>query len=57
MEEARDNIRPALKQRKNDERLNELLEKWKEELGVVIYDKNFSKVVVEERSINSKPAT
>ncbi len=57
MDEARDSIRPGIKQRKNDERLNELLVKWKEELGLVIHDKNFSKVVVEERSINSKPAT
>ena len=57
MEEASDSIRPGLKQRKNDERLNELLEKWKEELGVVIHDKNFSKIEVEERSITSKPAT
>jgi len=57
LQEARESIRPGIKQRKNDERLNELLEKWKEELGLVIYDKNFSKIVVEERSINSKPAT
>jgi parvulin-like peptidyl-prolyl isomerase len=55
--EAREKIRPALKQNKNEERLNELLEKWKEELGVEIHDDNISKIQVEERSIHSKPAS
>jgi parvulin-like peptidyl-prolyl isomerase len=53
--EAKENIRPALKQSKNEERLNELLEKWKEELGVVIHKNNLSKINVEERSVHSKP--
>jgi parvulin-like peptidyl-prolyl isomerase len=49
--EANDSIRRALKQMENDARLNELLAKWKEELGVVINEKNLSKIDVEERNI------
>jgi parvulin-like peptidyl-prolyl isomerase len=54
LDEARDSIDRALKQQENEKRLNELLEKWKEELGVVINENNFSKIQVEERSIADK---
>lgn len=50
-DEASDSIRRALKQMENDARLNELLAKWKEELDVVIHEKNLSKIRVEERTI------
>ncbi len=49
--DASDSIRRALKQMENEARLNELLAKWKEELGVVIHEKNLSKIRVEERTI------
>jgi parvulin-like peptidyl-prolyl isomerase len=54
--EATDAIRHALKQIENENRLTELLDKWKEELEVRINDKNFSKIQVEERSATEKPA-
>lgn len=43
IDEAREQIRSAIKQRLNEERLNELLAKWKEELGVVIHTENLKK--------------
>jgi parvulin-like peptidyl-prolyl isomerase len=56
LDEARESIRHALKQLENENRLNELLAKWKEELGVEIREDNFKKVQVEERSVTDKPA-
>lgn len=55
LDEARDQIRAALKQRENETRLNELLDKWKEELGVVIHEGNFKKIQVKERNVTDKP--
>jgi len=52
--EAKDQIQAALKQIKNDERLDELLEKWKEELGLVIHENNLQKIQVEERTAEAK---
>jgi parvulin-like peptidyl-prolyl isomerase len=54
IEQARGTIRSALKEQLNDDRLNELLSKWKEELNVVIYDENLEKIQVEERSPDAK---
>ena len=50
IEEARGSIEGALKQVENEKRLNELLEKWKEDVGVVIHEDNLRKVQIEERS-------
>jgi len=56
LDEARPTIQGALKQQKNDERLKELLTKWKEELEVVIHESNLREVQVEERSAASPTA-
>jgi len=56
IDEARDSIRGALKQQKNEDRLNELLDKWKEELEVVIHEDNLREVRIEERSAASPTA-
>jgi parvulin-like peptidyl-prolyl isomerase len=50
LEEATERIETALHQEKSDQRLKELLEQWKREVGVVIYDKNLEKTKIEERS-------
>ncbi|MCH7548263.1 MAG: peptidyl-prolyl cis-trans isomerase, partial [Candidatus Krumholzibacteriota bacterium] len=50
LEQARGSIQSALKQQLNEELLNQLLETWKEELGVVISDDNLRKTQIEERS-------
>jgi foldase protein PrsA len=54
LEEARDQVKQALKQIENEKRLQELLDKWKDELGVRIHEENFSKVKIEERSIGDQ---
>ena len=43
LDEARTGIEGALREIKNDEKLEELLTKWKEEYGVVIDEKNLEK--------------
>ncbi len=53
LEEAEGRVESALKQQKNDERLKEMLAKWKEEVGVVIYEDNLGKTEIVER----QPAT
>jgi parvulin-like peptidyl-prolyl isomerase len=50
LDEATDGIESALHQEKSDQRLKELLEQWKKEVGVVIYDKNLKKTKVAERT-------
>lgn len=50
LEEARPRIEAALRNELNDKRLKELLKKWKEEVGVVIYEKNLAKAKLVERS-------
>ena len=50
LDEATESIESTLKQEKSDQRLKELLEQWKKEVGVVIYDKNLKKTKVVERS-------
>lgn len=50
LQQARSSIRSTLKQKLNDDRLNELLDKWKKELGVVINEGNLAKIHVKERS-------
>jgi parvulin-like peptidyl-prolyl isomerase len=57
IDEARGSIQGALKQTKNDTRLKELLEKWKEEVEVVVYEDNLREVQVEDRSAASPTAT
>jgi peptidyl-prolyl cis-trans isomerase C len=57
LDQARDQIRSALKQQENEKRLNELLDKWKEELGVTIHEKNFNKIEVEDRTVTNKPSS
>ncbi len=55
LDEARGSIEGALKQQLNEKRLNSLLEKWKEEAGLVIYEDALSKIQVTPRS--AEPAT
>ncbi|MCK4775553.1 MAG: peptidyl-prolyl cis-trans isomerase, partial [Candidatus Krumholzibacteria bacterium] len=57
LDEARDQIRSALKQLENENRLNELLDKWKEELGVTIHENNLNKIKVEQRTVTDKPSS
>jgi parvulin-like peptidyl-prolyl isomerase len=49
LEEAEGQIEGALRQEKNDARLKEMLAKWKEEVGVVIYEDNLAKTNIVER--------
>jgi parvulin-like peptidyl-prolyl isomerase len=49
MEDAADEISRAVKVLKNEERLNSLLEKWRSEIKVEIYEKNLEKANIEER--------
>jgi parvulin-like peptidyl-prolyl isomerase len=51
---AKDAIERAVKQQENERRLNELLAKWKEELGLVIYEDRLNKIQVETRIIEGK---
>jgi parvulin-like peptidyl-prolyl isomerase len=53
--EAEDRIRSALKQIQNDERLDEQLKKWKEELGVVIHKDRLNKIQVAQRGAADQP--
>lgn len=50
LEEASERIEGVLHKEKADLRLKELLEQWKREVGVVIYDKNLEKTKIVERS-------
>jgi parvulin-like peptidyl-prolyl isomerase len=50
LQEANESVRKILKQERNEERLNELLAKWKDELGVVIHRDNLKKAEVEGRT-------
>jgi parvulin-like peptidyl-prolyl isomerase len=52
-EQARLPIQGALKEEINDDRLNEFLEKWKEELNVTIFEDNLEKIQVVERIIDA----
>jgi peptidyl-prolyl cis-trans isomerase C len=54
-DEAQPGIEARLKNEANDKKLKELLEKWKEELGVVIHDENIKKIHVTERSVAEPP--
>lgn len=49
-EEAKGRIEPALREMENEKRLDELLAKWKEELGVVIHEDRLAKVTLPERA-------
>ena len=53
LEEAEARIEGALRQEKNDKRLEEMLTKWKEEVDVVIHEDNLAKNV----KIVERPAT
>jgi parvulin-like peptidyl-prolyl isomerase len=54
-EQAKPSIEAALKEQVNDDRLNELLDKWKEELNLAIHEDNLAKIDVEERSPAEQP--
>ncbi|HEX5132371.1 MAG TPA: peptidyl-prolyl cis-trans isomerase [Candidatus Krumholzibacteria bacterium] len=56
LEEAKGRVEAALRQIKNDQRLQELLAKWKEEYAVVIHEDNLAKVKITERSAAEVPA-
>jgi parvulin-like peptidyl-prolyl isomerase len=49
-EEAQGRIEPALREQENERRLDELLAKWKEELGVVIHEDRLAKLTLPERA-------
>ena len=49
LEDAETRIEGALRQDKNDKRLEEMLTKWKEEVGVVIHEDNLAKTKIVER--------
>jgi parvulin-like peptidyl-prolyl isomerase len=49
MSEARDDISRALKQVKNEERLNSLLEKWRAEVEIKVHEKNLLKANIKDR--------
>lgn len=53
--EARDSIKKALNQQENEKKLNELLDKWKDELNISINEDNLRKVRIEERSPADPP--
>jgi len=57
LSEARNSIEGAIKQTGNEVRLKELLEKWKEELSVVIHEDNVRKVQIQVRSAAAEEAT
>jgi hypothetical protein len=57
LEEVRPRIEAALREIQNDDRLAELLAKWKEEYGVTIYEKNLQKTQITERSAAEATAT
>jgi parvulin-like peptidyl-prolyl isomerase len=50
LEDARSRIEAALRDEANDKRLKELLAKWKDEVGVTIYEKNLEKAQLVDRS-------
>jgi parvulin-like peptidyl-prolyl isomerase len=49
MEDATDEISRAIRVLKNEVRLNSLLEKWRSEIKVEIYEKNLAKAEIKER--------
>ena len=49
LEDAMDDIRGAVKTLKNEQRLNSLLEKWRSEIKIEIYEDNLKKANVENR--------
>ena len=49
-EQAQQRIYQLLKGENDEERLNELLAKWKQELGVIIYEKNLKKATLERET-------
>lgn len=57
LEEAEARIEGAIKQQKNDDRLKEMLAKWKEEVGVVIHEDNLAKTKIVERSGPVNPSS
>ncbi|MGD8413499.1 MAG: peptidyl-prolyl cis-trans isomerase [Candidatus Latescibacterota bacterium] len=54
LDRARDSISRAVKQRENEIRLNDLLEKWKAEYGLVIHEDKLDKIQVEPRIVGDK---
>jgi parvulin-like peptidyl-prolyl isomerase len=54
--EAQHEINHMLKERRNEERLMELLTKWKTEYEITVYEKNLKKAVVTARASNAHAA-
>lgn len=50
LEEVRGRVQAAMKEIKANQRLNELLAKWKEEYNIVVNEQNLDKVVLPDRS-------
>jgi hypothetical protein len=48
-EEAQDRVEAAIREQDNDEKLKDLLAKWKEEFKVVVYEDNLKKVKLPQR--------
>ena len=57
IDDARGSVEAAFKQLKNDERLNELLEKWREEYGVIIHEDNLNKIEVDPLNEGARVTT
>ena len=49
LSEARGDLQKGLKSIKNEERLNALLEKWRAEIEIKVYDKNLMKANLEKK--------
>jgi parvulin-like peptidyl-prolyl isomerase len=53
-QQAREQIERALKQEENEKRLNELLDKWKQEVGLVIHEDRLGEIQVEARGLEAR---
>jgi len=54
-DEAMGRVEAAVREQEKEERLKELLAKWKDEYGVVIHEENLKKVKITERTGAEKP--
>jgi peptidyl-prolyl cis-trans isomerase C len=57
LEESEGRIEAAIRTEKNDARLKELLDQWKKEVGVVIYEDTLAKTQIQERPAPATPAS
>jgi parvulin-like peptidyl-prolyl isomerase len=51
--EAEASINKRLKEEKNDKRLRKLLDKWRRQIPIEIYEENLSKITVKERNVET----